>query len=100
MARDGNCTIKMSSDGKTFQTITPLGMKSSVFPCGRNVGYESTVIKTPKSMVSAEGGFVILQFEMQTYMGTIVQCSDLIIQKTIGFSNQKCDPHCKNGGVC
>lgn len=37
---------------------------------------------------------------MQTSLGTIVQCSDLIVQKTIGFQAQKCDPHCKNGGVC
>ena len=33
-------------------------------------------------------------------MGIITQCSDMIVQKVTGFSNQKCDPHCTNGGVC
>ena len=96
MAKDGNCTIKVSADGKSFSSITPIGWKGAFFPCGRKVGYESTVIKLPKSMTSGEknNDFIILQFEMYTYLGTIVQCSDMIVQKQNTFSNQKCDPHC------
>lgn len=53
-------------------------------------------------MVSSDKGsdFIILQFEMYTYLGTIVQCSDMLIEKVSNFHNEKCDPQCKNGGVC
>lgn len=56
----------------------------------------------PKNLVSSgdNAGFIILQLEMHTQLGIITQCSDMIVQKVTGFSNQKCDPHCKNGGVC
>lgn len=37
---------------------------------------------------------------MYTYLGAIVQCSDMIVEKTKTFHNEKCDPQCKNGGVC
>lgn len=77
-------------------------MKSNFFPCGRKVGYEAVQIRLPKQMVSADKGpdFIILQFEMYSYLGTIVQCSDMIVEKAKNFHNEKCDPQCKNGGVC
>jgi hypothetical protein len=83
VAKEGNCTIKVSNDAKSWNTLTPIGHKRQVFPCGRNIGYESIIIKLPKSMVAenTQNGFIILQFEMSTYMGTIVQCSDMIVQK-------------------
>lgn len=43
---------------------------------------------------------MIMQFEMYTYMGTIVQCTDMIVEKVHNFHAEKCDPQCKNGGVC
>lgn len=33
-------------------------------------------------------------------MGAIVQCSDMIVEKARSFHVEKCDPQCKNGGVC
>lgn len=67
--------------------ITPVGMKSNFFPCGRKVGYEAVQIKLPKQIVSSDKGadFMILQFEMYTYLGTIVQCSDMIVEKVKNF---------------
>lgn len=38
--------------------------------------------------------------EFETEYGTIVQCADIIVQKEEKFTNVKCDPKCKNGGVC
>ena len=66
VAKSGNCTIKLSGDGKTFHPITPNGYKSSLFPCGRKVGYESVVVKLPKNLVTEGDGFIIMQFEMHT----------------------------------
>lgn len=102
VAKEGNCTIKVSNDAKTYLPITPVGMKSNFFPCGRKVGYEAVQIKLPKQMVSSDKGadFIILQFEMYSFLGTIVQCSDMIVEKARSFHNEKCDPQCKNGGVC
>ena len=37
---------------------------------------------------------------MYTWLGTIVQCADMIVQPSSNFAQGKCDPHCKNGGVC
>ena len=33
-------------------------------------------------------------------MGTIVQCGDMIVEKARSFHIVKCEPQCKNGGVC
>lgn len=41
VAKEGNCTIKVSNDAKTYMAVTPVGMKSNFFPCGRKVGYEA-----------------------------------------------------------
>ena len=78
VAKLGNCTIKLSNDGKTFHPIIPHGYKNSLFPCGRKIGYESVVIKLPKNLVT-DDGFIIMQFEMHTHMGIITQCSDMIV---------------------
>lgn len=78
-------------------------MKSNFFPCGRKVGYEAVEIRLPKQIVSSDkngADFMIMQFEMYTYMGTIVQCTDMIVEKVHNFHAEKCDPQCKNGGVC
>lgn len=48
VAKEGNCTIKVSNDAKTYMAVTPVGMKSNFFPCGRKVGYEAVQIKLPK----------------------------------------------------
>lgn len=93
----------MSADGHIFTPITPVGQKTAWFSCGRKSGYENVLVKLPKNMVTKDpnSDYVILQFEMYTSFGPIVQCADLIIQKqNANFANQKCDPHCKNGGVC
>jgi len=37
---------------------------------------------------------------MYSFMGTIVQCADMIVEKVTNFHNEKCDPQCRNGGVC
>ena len=37
---------------------------------------------------------------MYSYMGTIVQCADMLVEKVTAFKSEKCDPQCKNGGVC
>lgn len=37
---------------------------------------------------------------MMTFLGTIVQCADMIVQPASNFAQGKCEPHCKNGGVC
>lgn len=102
IAKDGNCTIKLSNDGKIFTQVPPIGQKSVYFACGRRQGYEAVTIKLPKNMVTQDhnNDFVILQLEMYTSYGPIIQCSDMIVQKASGFQAQKCDPHCKNGGVC
>jgi len=42
----------------------------------------------------------VLQFEFETEFGTIVQCSDIVIQRAHPFVPLKCDPNCQNGGVC
>jgi len=102
VAKDGNCTIKISNDGKQFYPVTPVGMKNNFFPCGRKTGYEAVLVRFPKQMVSSDKGadFIILQFEMYSYMGTIVQCADMLVEKVSSFKSEKCDPQCKNGGVC
>ena len=38
--------------------------------------------------------------EFETEFGTVVQCSDMIVQAQHNFVLQKCDPKCENGGVC
>lgn len=69
-----------------YQQVAPVGSKTNTFPCGRSVGYESVIIKLPKNMVTNDNNdFVVMQFEMQTQYGVIIQCSDLIVQKTYGF---------------
>ena len=83
--------------------LTPQGFKNSYFPCSRKVGYESVVVKLPKNMISnpeTGNGLIILQLEVYTYLGVIVQCTDMIVQKKSDFQAQVCDPHCQNGGVC
>jgi hypothetical protein len=69
-------------------------MKNNFFPCGRKAGYEAVQVKFPRQMVSSDKGadFIILQFEMYTYLGTIVQCADMLIEKVTNFHNEKCDP--------
>lgn len=82
ISKEGNCTIKMSSDGgHIFNPITPVGQKVSWFACGRKTGYENILVKLPKNMVTKDpsSDYVILQFEMYTSFGPIVQCADLII---------------------
>lgn len=52
---DGNCSIKLSSDGgKIYKAITPVGAKSEFFQCGRRTGYESVTIKLPKDVITKE----------------------------------------------
>ena len=45
-------------------------------------------------MVSSDKGadFIILQFEMYSYMGTIVQCADMLVEKVSSYKSEKCDP--------
>mmetsp|Transcript_29936 Transcript_29936/g.45783 ORF Transcript_29936/g.45783 Transcript_29936/m.45783 type:complete len:105 (+) Transcript_29936:799-1113(+) len=38
--------------------------------------------------------------EFETEFGTVVQCSDVIVQKLTNFVLQHCEPRCMNGGVC
>lgn len=80
-SKEGNCTIKMSADGHIFTPITPVGQKVAWFACGRKSGYENVLVKLPKNMVTKDpnSDYVILQFEMYTSFGPIVQCADLII---------------------
>lgn len=53
----------------------------------------------PKSIVSDKEP-VVMQMEFETEFGTIVQCSDMIVQRLVPFHPMKCSPACKNGGVC
>lgn len=64
-----------------------MGTKNPYFQCGRKTGYEYVSIKLPKDMVAKfpNQDYVILQFEMYTSFGPIVQCADMIIQKNTGF---------------
>ena len=85
-------------DGSNFHPLMPQGVMKQKFPCGRHYGYESGNFHLPKSIVSEEP--VMLQLEYQTEFGTIVQCADIIVQKIKPFVVSKCEPSCKNGGVC
>jgi hypothetical protein len=80
----GNCTIRVSSDSNDFMPLTPKGLKTPQFACGRKVGYENAFVKLPKSVVS-EKDTVIVQIEFETEYGTIVQCSDMIVHKMVPF---------------
>lgn len=97
-SKQGNCTIRVSTDGMNYVPLTPDGRTAFKFPCGRKPGYESTKFTLPKSIVSESGAVVQLEFE--TDYGTIVQCADMIVQQYHDFQPQVCDPACKNGGVC
>ena len=98
-AKNGNCTVRVSVDGLNYQPLTPDGKTKFKFACGRKAGYESTRFTLPKNLVS-ESGAAVVQLELETEFGTIVQCSDMIIQPYHDFVPQVCDPACKNGGVC
>lgn len=98
-AKTGNCTIRISTDGNSFSPLTPMGKKSWTFECGRKSGYEAVEYRLPAKVVSGDK-MAIVQLEFETDMGTIVQCADAIVQKFHEFKMQKCDPACKNGGVC
>ena len=78
--------------------LTPHGKSKFKFDCGRSAGYESAEFVLPKSIVAENGG--ILQLEFETESGTIVQCADIIVQRSHPFVPQTCDPKCQNGGVC
>jgi hypothetical protein len=97
-SKAGNCTIRVSIDGSNYIPLTPDGRTSTKFPCGRKAGYESVKFTLPKSIVSETSA--VVQMEFETDYGTIVQCSDMIVQKYHNFQPQVCDPACKNGGVC
>ena len=97
-SKAGNCTIRVSADGESFQPITPVGKARFKFACGRASGYESAEFVLPKPIIAEKGG--IIQLEFETDWGTTVQCADIIIQKSHPFVAQACDPKCKNGGVC
>ena len=86
-------------DGTNFIPLRPEGVGSQKFPCGRKYGYESGKFRLPRSIIAQNPG-AVLQMEFQTEYGTIVQCSDIIVQKQKPFLVQKCEPPCKNGGVC
>lgn len=94
----GNCTIRLSVDGDNYLPITPVGKSNFKFPCGRKVGYETATFALPRQIVSDDN--VVAQLEFETELGTVVQCSDMIVQKLNPFKLQKCDPKCQNGGVC
>ena len=89
----------MSVDGVNFIPLRPEGVQSQKFPCGRTYGYQSGTFKFPRSIVAENPG-AVLQMEFDTDYGTIVQCADIIVQKVKPFLVQKCEPSCKNGGVC
>lgn len=97
-SKSGNCTIRVSTDGENFSPLLPVGKTIDKFSCGRKTGYESMQYNFPKSLVAEKGAVVQLEFE--TEYGTIVQCADIIVQREEKFQNVKCDPKCKNGGVC
>ena len=79
-SKTGNCTIRVSMDGTNFIPLRPEGVSSQRFPCGRKYGYESGKFKLPRSIVASNPG-AVLQMEFDTEFGTIVQCSDIIVQK-------------------
>jgi hypothetical protein len=69
-AKDGNCTVRVSTDGMNYMPLTPDGRTSIKFPCGRKAGYESTKFTLPKTIVSESGA--VVQLELETDYGTIV----------------------------
>lgn len=85
-AKNGNCTVKISADGQSYFDVLPVGSKQKMFPCGRNTGYESKLLRLPKQVVSHENALVVAQFEMMTFLGTIVQCADMIVQPNTNFA--------------
>lgn len=94
-----NCTVRVSTDGDNFVPVTPLGHKYFKFPCARKPGYEQIEFRLPKALIAEKGA--VVQFEVDTKYGTVVQCADIIVQRLKSImQTQKCEPHCKNGGVC
>jgi hypothetical protein len=70
---------KSLTNGKIGNDTMLLGENSEIkFPCGREVGWEKLDFRLPDSMVAENGAVVQLEFE--TEYGTIVQCSDMIIE--------------------
>jgi len=58
-AKGGNCTVKVSMDGSQFFDALPVGSKQKMFPCGRNAGYESKLLRLPKQVVSKNNEMVV-----------------------------------------
>lgn len=85
-------------DGENYIPLIPHGHKNFKFPCGRKSGYEQVQYNFPKTIVAEHGA--VLQLEFETDFGTVVQCADMIVQRAHQFQPSKCDPPCKNGGVC
>ena len=97
-SKTGSCSIRASVDGENYLPLTPQGHKNFKFPCGRKPGYEQLQFNLPKSIVSERT--VVIQLEFETEFGTIVQCADMIVQKTSVIKPEKCAQTCRNGGVC
>ena len=89
-SKTGSCTVRASVDGESYVPLTPLGRKNFKFPCARKAGYEQVEFTLPKGIV----GTVVLQLEVETEFGTIVQCADMIVQPTKAFVPNKCSPAC------
>ena len=68
IAKNGNCTIRISTDGKNYIPLNPAGFQSPKFTCGRSIGYESAEFKLPKSIVKD----AVVQMEFETELGTVV----------------------------
>jgi len=46
-------------DGTQFFDALPVGSKQKMFPCGRNAGYESKLLRLPKQVVSKNNEMVV-----------------------------------------
>lgn len=89
--------MRVSTDGENYVPLRPEGVTANKFPCARHYGSESGVFKLPKPVV---GDNVVVQLQFEHEYGTTTQCADIIVQKLKPFVATKCDPPCKNGGVC
>ncbi len=58
VSKAGNCTIRVSLDGKNYIPLTPTGFNSPKFTCGRSIGYESAEFRLPKSIISELGAVI------------------------------------------
>jgi len=69
-AKNGNCTVRVSTDGLNYMPLTPEGRTNFKFPCAHKAGYESTKFTLPKSIVAETGA--VVQLEIETDYGTVV----------------------------